>query len=173
LHAGWRGGVLRDDAGGVTYGAARTNSHHEMSTKPDRFVDQSDADVKALEFLEAVARAWHERIPGVTIHHVNHERSDGRTSYVFGNGEKRLLAVAVVVRDCANYSLLVTKLCDFEPKAQTFRACDQCEHFDPSGTLGARCRQDVAMDFVAPRDGTDQEWGHTRPDCEHYAKAKA
>ncbi len=40
--------------------------------KPDCFMDQTEADAKALEFLEAVAKLHVDTLPGVTIEHHSH-----------------------------------------------------------------------------------------------------
>ena len=66
-------------------------------TKPNRFVDQLDADQLAIRFLESR--------PTVTnIEYHNHETS-GRTGLAFC--DYHLIATTVVIRDDMNYSVVV------------------------------------------------------------------
>lgn len=168
------------DAGGVTYARSAKNTHHEMSTKPDRFADQIDAEAKANEFCEGVARAWREKIPGVTIDSRHFERGDGWAFFVWGNSGMRLLATAVITRDARNYSLLVTKVCEIEPSRKQIRPCDQCEHFRPLPDMASAATQKAwkccalghAQDFKAPGESLNDPWGLHRPGCEDYAKAR-
>lgn len=181
------------DAGGVTYARRAKNTHDEMSTKPDRFVDQIDADAKAREFCEGVVRVWKDKIPGVAIdtrEHTCHSFPghgnlpngvDGRTYFVFGNSGMRLLAVAVVTRDALNYSLLVTKVCDFEAKNTRIAPCDECVHFRPLPEMASAATQKAwqccalghPQDFKAPGATMNEPWGLHRPGCEDRVKLKS